>query len=77
MTTDNFGLSANLTGQIAMVTGASQGLGEAIAIIRDCHDRHICPGPVETDGTMVKVARSLGIYVGDPATLPSLANTMN
>jgi 6-phosphofructokinase 1 len=52
-------------------------LGEAIAIIRDCHDRHICPGPVETDGTMVKVARSLGIYVGDPATLPSLANTMN
>jgi 3-oxoacyl-[acyl-carrier protein] reductase len=32
MTTDNFGLSANLTGQIAMVTGASQGLGEAIAI---------------------------------------------
>jgi len=25
---------------------------------------------VETDSTMVKVARSMGIYVGDPQSLP-------
>ncbi|QQE63596.1 6-phosphofructokinase [Leptolyngbya sp. BL0902] len=54
----------------------SKDLGEAIAIVRDCHDRNVCPGPVETDSTMVKVARSLGTYVGDPATLPSLTSTM-
>ena len=28
----SLGLSANLQGQIAMVTGASQGLGQAVAI---------------------------------------------
>ena len=44
----------------------SKDLGEAIAIVRDCHDKGICPGPVEIDSTMVKVARSLGIYVGNP-----------
>jgi 3-oxoacyl-[acyl-carrier protein] reductase len=32
MTTTEFGLTAKLDGQIAMVTGASQGLGETIAI---------------------------------------------
>jgi 3-oxoacyl-[acyl-carrier protein] reductase len=32
MADSDFGLSVNLHGQIAMVTGASQGLGEAIAI---------------------------------------------
>ncbi|HIK44586.1 MAG TPA: 6-phosphofructokinase [Leptolyngbyaceae cyanobacterium M65_K2018_010] len=48
----------------------SKDLTEVITIIRDCHSRGICPGPVETDSTMVKVARSLGIYVGDPTTLP-------
>lgn len=55
----------------------SKDLGEAIAIVRDCHDRNVCPGPVDIEGTMVKVARSLGIYVGDPATLPALATTIN
>jgi 6-phosphofructokinase len=49
----------------------SKDLGEAIAIVRDCHQKGICPGPVEIDSTMVKVARSLGIYVGDAAVLPS------
>ncbi|MFZ4641264.1 MAG: ATP-dependent 6-phosphofructokinase [Nodosilinea sp.] len=45
----------------------SKDLGEVIGIIRECHQQGICPGPVETDSTMVKVARSLGIYVGpDP-----------
>jgi 6-phosphofructokinase 1 len=48
----------------------SKDLDDVIAVIRDCHSRGICPGPVETDSTMVKVARSLGIYVGDPTTLP-------
>ncbi len=47
----------------------SKDLKEVIGVIRDCHTRGICPGPVETDSTMVKVARSLGIYVGDPNTL--------
>lgn len=42
----------------------SKDLAEVIAIIRECHRQGICPGPVETDSTMVKVARSLGIYVG-------------
>ena len=32
MSTNSFGLSADLAGQIAMVTGASQGLGQAVAI---------------------------------------------
>ncbi|MBU6176048.1 MAG: 3-oxoacyl-[acyl-carrier-protein] reductase [Planctomycetes bacterium] len=32
MTNPSFGLSANLAGQVAMVTGASQGLGQAVAI---------------------------------------------
>jgi hypothetical protein len=32
MTANSFGLSANLTGQVALVTGASQGLGQAVAI---------------------------------------------
>lgn len=50
----------------------SKDLHEVIAVIRDCHKRDICPGPVESDSTMVKVARSLGIYMGDPATLPPL-----
>jgi 6-phosphofructokinase len=50
----------------------SKDMDEVIAIIRDCHERDICPGPVEVDSTMVKVARASGIYVGDPATLPPL-----
>lgn len=48
----------------------SKDLDDVIATVRSCHQRGICPGPVETDSTMVKVARSLGIYVGDPDTLP-------
>lgn len=32
MSNENFGLTADLTGQIAIVTGASQGLGKAVAI---------------------------------------------
>jgi ATP-dependent phosphofructokinase / diphosphate-dependent phosphofructokinase len=55
----------------------SKDLGEAIEIVRDCHQKNICPGPVEVDSTMVKVARSLGIYVGDPATLPSPTTSIN
>ena len=50
----------------------SKDLTEVISIIRDCHERDVCPGPVEIDSTMVKVARASGIYVGDPATLPPL-----
>jgi 6-phosphofructokinase 1 len=48
----------------------SKDLGEVIATVQDCHRRGVCPSPVEIDSTMVKVARSLGIYVGDPDTLP-------
>lgn len=48
----------------------SKDLHHVIATVRDCHQRGVCPSPVETDSTMVKVARSLGIYVGDPDTLP-------
>jgi len=32
MSTNSFGLAADLTGQIALVTGASQGLGHAVAV---------------------------------------------
>ncbi|MEQ1824997.1 MAG: 3-oxoacyl-[acyl-carrier-protein] reductase [Pirellula sp.] len=32
MSTDSLGLSANLAGQVALVTGASQGLGQAVAV---------------------------------------------
>lgn len=48
----------------------SKDLDEVITVIRACHEQSICPGPVEPDGTMVKVARALGVYVGDPTTLP-------
>ncbi|TVQ14614.1 MAG: ATP-dependent 6-phosphofructokinase [Leptolyngbya sp. DLM2.Bin27] len=48
----------------------SKDLGDVIATVHDCHQRGVCPSPVEADSTMVKVARSLGIYVGDPETLP-------
>lgn len=48
----------------------SKNLDDVIATVRSCHQRGVCPSPVETDSTMVKVARSLGIYVGDPNTLP-------
>jgi 6-phosphofructokinase 1 len=48
----------------------SKDLDEVIATVRDCHQRGVCPSPVEIDSTMVKVARSLGIYIGDPETLP-------
>jgi 6-phosphofructokinase len=54
----------------------SKDLEEVIATLRDCHERGVCPGPVEVDSTMVKVARASGIYVGDPATLPSLPEKM-
>jgi ATP-dependent phosphofructokinase / diphosphate-dependent phosphofructokinase len=49
----------------------SKDLSHVIATVRDCHLRGVCPSPVETDSTMVKVARSLGIYIGDPATVPT------
>ena len=35
-----------------------------IDIIRQCHQDNICPNPVDTQGFMVKTARSLGIYLG-------------
>jgi len=54
----------------------SKDLGDAIAIVRACHDKGICPGPVEIDSTMVKVARSLGIYVGDPIPTPPSASSV-
>jgi 6-phosphofructokinase len=54
----------------------SKDLEEVIATLRDCHERGVCPGPVEVDSTMVKVARASGIYVGDPATLPPLPEKM-
>ncbi len=41
MTTQDFGLSARLDGQIALVTGASQGLGEAIAIRLGLNGAHV------------------------------------
>lgn len=46
--------------------GCSKNLSDVIVTVRSCHQRGVCPSPVETDSTMVKVARSLGIYVGDP-----------
>ncbi len=54
----------------------SKDLDDVIATVRDCHQRGVCPSPVETDSTMVKVARSLGIYVGDPDTLPDPKTVM-
>ncbi len=39
-------------------------LTEVIPIIRQCHEEEQCPGPVEPDDYMVRVAQSLGIYIG-------------
>ena len=41
MSTDNFGLTANLSGQTAIVTGASQGLGKAVAIRLAANGAHV------------------------------------
>lgn len=44
----------------------SEPLDKVIQVVRHCHQAGICPSPVERDNTMVQVAQSLGIYVGDP-----------
>lgn len=44
----------------------SEPLDRVIQVIRHCHQQDICPSPVERDNTMVQVAQSLGIYIGDP-----------
>ena len=41
MSTDSFGLTANLSGQTAIVTGASQGLGKAVAIRLAANGAHV------------------------------------
>lgn len=42
----------------------SVSLEEVIPIIHQCHQKDCCPGPVQPDDYMVRVAQSLGIYVG-------------
>ncbi|HEY9877652.1 MAG TPA: ATP-dependent 6-phosphofructokinase [Leptolyngbyaceae cyanobacterium] len=44
----------------------SEPLDKVIQVIRRCHEENTCPSPVERDNTMVQVAQSLGIYIGDP-----------
>ena len=46
-------------------------LEEVIPIIRQCHNDERCPGPVTPDDYMVRVAQSLGIYVGNEFLHPS------
>lgn len=44
----------------------SEPIDKVIRLVRRCHQEGICPSPVERDNTMVQVAQSLGIYVGNP-----------
>jgi 6-phosphofructokinase 1 len=37
-----------------------------IKIIKKCHQENRCAYPVDPNGFMVKTARSLGIYLGEP-----------
>ena len=41
-----------------------QPLDKVVAHIKQCHQRNICPNPVDPDGFLVQTARSLGIYLG-------------
>lgn len=63
------GLSADLTGQVAMVTGASQGLGHAIALrLAECGAKVLCVArSVEKLGALVDSIRSAG---GQAEALP-------
>ncbi|MBD2256474.1 ATP-dependent 6-phosphofructokinase [Pseudanabaena sp. FACHB-2040] len=43
----------------------SEPLDQVLQVVRRCHEQGICPSPVERDHTMLQVAQSLGVYVGD------------
>jgi ATP-dependent phosphofructokinase / diphosphate-dependent phosphofructokinase len=47
----------------------SEPLERVLQVVRSCHQAGVCPSPVERDHTMVQVAQSLGIYLGDPAVI--------
>jgi 6-phosphofructokinase 1 len=40
-------------------------LAQVVPQIKKCHQQGCCPSPVNPDGMMVQIARSLGIYLGD------------
>lgn len=44
----------------------SKSLDHIMPLIKWCHDHDKCPAPVDPDGFMVKTAKSLGIYLGQP-----------
>ena len=43
----------------------SKPLEQVVPLIKQHHQHHQCPNPVNPEGFMVNTARSLGIYVGD------------
>ncbi|MGP1383634.1 MAG: ATP-dependent 6-phosphofructokinase [Thainema sp.] len=47
-------------------------LDQVIQVIKERHLKQICPSPVNPHSTMVQVATSLGIYLGDSAYLAHL-----
>ncbi len=47
-------------------------LDQVIRVIKERHQKKVCPSPVDVHGTMVQVAMALGIYLGDSAHLAHL-----
>jgi hypothetical protein len=47
-------------------------LDQVIRVIKDRHEKQVCPSPVDPQGTMVQVAMALGVYLGDSAHLAHL-----
>jgi 6-phosphofructokinase 1 len=45
----------------------SKSFDKVMPIIKWCHQQKQCSNPVDVSGFMVQTARSLGIYVGEPA----------
>ncbi len=50
----------------------AKSLDQVIRVIKDRHEKQVCPSPVAPQGTMVQVAMALGIYLGDSAHLAHL-----
>jgi 6-phosphofructokinase len=47
-------------------------LDQVIRVIKDRHEKQVCPSPVDPQGTMVQVAMALGVYLGDSVHLAHL-----
>jgi 6-phosphofructokinase 1 len=68
-------MAAEEYGQLVTWEGGqvkAQPLDQVIQVIKDRHQRKVCPSPVDPHSTMVQVALSLGIYLGDSVVLAHL-----